>query len=106
MDARKFQKYFDDAPIFNIPGRRYAVDVHYTAQPEANYLAAAITTVFQIHITQGTGDILVFLTGQEEIEAMEANLAGDSSQAWQQGQGDDHLSHLRQLAHRLASQDL
>ncbi|RMZ83513.1 hypothetical protein DV737_g1622, partial [Chaetothyriales sp. CBS 132003] len=75
MDARKFQKYFDDAPIFNIPGRRYAVDVHYTAQPEANYLAAAITTVFQIHITQPVpGDILVFLTGQEEIEAMEANL--------------------------------
>ncbi len=75
MDARKFQKYFDDAPIFNIPGRRYAVDVHYTAQPEANYLAAAITTVFQIHITQSApGDILVFLTGQEEIEAMEANL--------------------------------
>lgn len=74
MDARKFQKYFDDAPIFNIPGRRYSVDVHYTAQPEANYLAAAITTVFQIHITQGKGDILVFLTGQEEIEAAEANL--------------------------------
>lgn len=75
MDAQKFQKYFDDAPIFNIPGRRYAVDVHYTAQPEANYLAAAITTVFQIHITQpAPGDILVFLTGQEEIEAMEANL--------------------------------
>ncbi|KAJ9615223.1 hypothetical protein H2200_001297 [Cladophialophora chaetospira] len=74
MDARKFQKYFDDAPIFNIPGRRYAVDVHYTAQPEANYLAAAITTVFQIHITQGSGDILVFLTGQEEIEVMEASL--------------------------------
>ena len=74
MDAAKFQKYFDAAPIFNIPGRRYSVDVHYTAQPEANYLAAAITTVFQIHITQPTGDILVFLTGQEEIEAMELNL--------------------------------
>ena len=74
MDARKFQKYFDDAPIFNIPGRRYDVDVHYTSQPEANYLAAAITTVFQIHISQGKGDILVFLTGQEEIEAAEANL--------------------------------
>ncbi|KAJ9653882.1 hypothetical protein H2198_006991 [Neophaeococcomyces mojaviensis] len=74
MDAVKFQKYFDNAPIFNIPGRRYSVDVHYTAQPEANYLAAAITTVFQIHITQPSGDILVFLTGQEEIEAMEANL--------------------------------
>ncbi|KAL9617841.1 MAG: hypothetical protein Q9160_007391 [Pyrenula sp. 1 TL-2023] len=74
MDAEKFQKYFDDAPIFNIPGRRYPVDIHYTSQPEANYMAAAITTVFQIHITQGPGDILVFLTGQEEIEAAEQNL--------------------------------
>lgn len=74
MDAQKFQQYFDNAPIFNIPGRRYPVDIHYTSQPEANYLAAAITTVFQIHITQGQGDILVFLTGQEEIEAAEQSL--------------------------------
>ena len=74
MDAKKFQRYFDNAPIFNIPGRRYPVDLHYTPQPEANYLAAAITTVFQIHVTQGSGDILVFLTGQEEIEAAEQSL--------------------------------
>jgi pre-mRNA-splicing factor ATP-dependent RNA helicase DHX16 len=74
MDAQKFQQYFNDAPIFNIPGRRYPVDIHYTSQPEANYLAAAITTVFQIHISQGPGDILVFLTGQEEIEAAEQSL--------------------------------
>ncbi|MCJ1273457.1 hypothetical protein MMC21_001248 [Puttea exsequens] len=74
MDAQKFAKYFDDAPIFNIPGRRYPVDIHYTPQPEANYLAAAVTTIFQIHITQPKGDILVFLTGQEEIEAAEQNL--------------------------------
>ena len=74
MDAQKFAKYFDDAPIFNIPGRRYPVDIHYTPQPEANYLAAAVTTIFQIHISQGKGDILVFLTGQEEIEAAEQNL--------------------------------
>ncbi|KAL8679537.1 MAG: hypothetical protein Q9186_004183 [Xanthomendoza sp. 1 TL-2023] len=74
MDAQKFAKYFDDAPIFNIPGRRYPVDIHYTSQPEANYLAAAVTTIFQIHMSQGRGDILVFLTGQEEIEAAEQNL--------------------------------
>ncbi|EEH49213.2 uncharacterized protein PADG_05292 [Paracoccidioides brasiliensis Pb18] len=74
IDAQKFQKYFDDAPIFNIPGRRYPVDIHYTLQPEANYLAAAITTVFHIHISQGKGDILVFLTGQEEIEAAEQSI--------------------------------
>jgi pre-mRNA-splicing factor ATP-dependent RNA helicase DHX16 len=45
-----------------VPGRQFAVDIHYTPQPEANYLHAAITTVFQIHTTQPKGDILVFLT--------------------------------------------
>lgn len=74
MNAAKFAEYFDDAPIFNIPGRRFPVDIHFTPQPEANYLAAAITTVFQIHTTQGKGDILVFLTGQDEIEAAEQNI--------------------------------
>lgn len=74
MNAEKFAKYFDDAPIFNIPGRRYPVDIYYTPAPEANYLTAAITTIFQIHTTQGKGDILVFLTGQDEIEAAEQQL--------------------------------
>lgn len=75
MNAEKFASYFDDAPIFNIPGRRYPVDIYYTPAPEANYLAAAITTVFQIHTTQGKGDILIFLTGQDEIEAAELEIS-------------------------------
>jgi len=75
MDAEKFSEYFDDAPIFYVPGRRYPVDIHYTPQPEANYLHAAITTVFQIHTTQPKGDILVFFTGQEEIETAEENIS-------------------------------
>ncbi|EPQ27924.1 uncharacterized protein PFL1_04668 [Pseudozyma flocculosa PF-1] len=74
LDAEKFSEYFDDAPIFYVPGRRYPVDIHYTPQPEANYLHAAITTVFQIHTTQPKGDILVFLTGQDEIDAAMENL--------------------------------
>ncbi|PFX22231.1 putative pre-mRNA-splicing factor ATP-dependent RNA helicase DHX16 [Stylophora pistillata] len=36
--------------------------------PEADYLEATVVTVLQIHVTQPPGDILVFLTGQEEIE--------------------------------------
>ncbi|KAL9109019.1 MAG: hypothetical protein Q9227_006259 [Pyrenula ochraceoflavens] len=74
MDAVKFQKYFDDAPIFNIPGRRYPVDIYYTPQPEASPVPAALSTVWQIHLTQPSGDILVFLTGQDEIEAAEQSL--------------------------------
>lgn len=36
MDAAKFSKYFDDAPIFTIPGRRYPVDILYTKAPEVS----------------------------------------------------------------------
>ncbi|XP_047311704.1 pre-mRNA-splicing factor ATP-dependent RNA helicase DEAH1-like isoform X1 [Impatiens glandulifera] len=73
LDAEKFSDYFDSAPIFKIPGRRYPVEIHYTKAPEADYLDAAIVTALQIHVTQpaGDGDILVFLTGQEEIETAE-----------------------------------
>lgn len=76
INAKKFSDYFDSAPIFNVPGRRYPVEIFYTQQPEANYLSAAIITVFQIHISQNSaGDILVFLTGQDEIETMAESLA-------------------------------
>ena len=69
LDAEKFSKYFDDASIFMIPGRMYPVDIFYTKSPEADYVDAAVVTVLQIHVTQPLdGDILVFLTGQEEIE--------------------------------------
>ncbi|KAH3673543.1 hypothetical protein WICMUC_003650 [Wickerhamomyces mucosus] len=74
MNAQKFSDYFDGAPVFNIPGRRFPVDIYYTKQPEANVIHAATTSVLQIHTSQGAGDILVFLTGQDEIEAMAENL--------------------------------
>jgi pre-mRNA-splicing factor ATP-dependent RNA helicase DHX16 len=71
LDAEKFSKFFDDAPVFIIPGRRYPVDIFYTKAPEADFLDASIVSVLQIHLTQPAGDILVFLTGQEEIETAE-----------------------------------
>jgi ATP-dependent RNA helicase DHX8/PRP22 len=40
----------------------------YTKQPETDYLDAALITVMQIHLSEPPGDILVFLTGQEEID--------------------------------------
>lgn len=68
LDAQKFSEFFDDAPIFRIPGRRFPVDIYYTKAPEADYVDACVISVLQIHATQPLGDILVFLTGQEEIE--------------------------------------
>ncbi|CAH0555809.1 unnamed protein product [Brassicogethes aeneus] len=68
LDAQKFSEFFDGAPIFRIPGRRFPVDIYYTKAPEADYIDACVVSVLQIHATQPLGDILVFLTGQEEIE--------------------------------------
>lgn len=74
LEAAKFSEFFDDAPVFKVPGRRFPVDIYYTKQPEADYVEAAVVTALQIHVTQPKGDILVFLTGQEEIETAQEML--------------------------------
>lgn len=68
LDAEKFSGYFFNCNIFTIPGRTFPVEILYTKQPESDYLDAALITVLQIHLTEPEGDILVFLTGQEEID--------------------------------------
>ncbi|KAK4523669.1 hypothetical protein GAYE_PCTG71G1565 [Galdieria yellowstonensis] len=75
LDAGKFQDYFSrdpeyplTVPLLNVPGRVYPVEVYYTPEPEKDYLEAAIRTVIQIHANEPLGDILLFLTGEEEIE--------------------------------------
>ncbi|CAJ0574498.1 unnamed protein product, partial [Mesorhabditis spiculigera] len=69
LDAGKFQNYFDNCPLMSVPGRTFPVEIFFTPEPEKDYLEAAIRTVVQIHICEEIeGDILLFLTGQEEIE--------------------------------------
>jgi len=68
LDADKFSEFFNGCPIFSIPGRTFPVEIMYSREPEEDYLDAALTTVMQIHLTEPAGDILVFLTGQEEID--------------------------------------
>lgn len=68
LDAVKFSQYFFEAPIFTIPGRTFPVEILYTKEPETDYLDASLITVMQIHLREPSGDILLFLTGQEEID--------------------------------------
>ena len=68
LDAEKFSRYFDNCNIFRIPGITFPVEILYTNEPESDYLEAALMTVLQIHLTEPAGDILLFLTGQEEID--------------------------------------
>merc|ERR1719284_34722 len=68
LDAVKFSEYFFNSHIFTIPGRTFPVEILYTREPETDYLDASLITIMQIHLNEPPGDILLFLTGQEEID--------------------------------------
>ena len=68
LNSEKFSKFFDNCPVFKIPGRTYDVEILYAKVPEVDYLEASLKTVLQIHLNEKPGDILLFLTGQEEID--------------------------------------
>ncbi|XP_076311374.1 putative ATP-dependent RNA helicase DHX35 isoform X6 [Tachypleus tridentatus] len=58
----------DTATIISIEGRNFPVDIHYVCEPVPNYVQACVDTVIKIHRFEPGGGILVFLTGQEEVE--------------------------------------
>ncbi|KAL0389738.1 UNVERIFIED_CONTAM: putative pre-splicing factor ATP-dependent RNA helicase DEAH2 [Sesamum calycinum] len=84
LEAEKFQGYFFGAPLMKVPGRLHPVEIFYTQEPERDYLEAAIKTVYQIHACEPPGDILVFLTGEEEIEDACKKLAKEIANAGDQ----------------------
>ncbi|CCH61799.1 hypothetical protein TBLA_0F02600 [Henningerozyma blattae CBS 6284] len=79
LDAEKFQRYFNNAPLLAVPGRTFPVEIYYTPEFQRDYLDSAIRTVLQIHATEEKGDILLFLTGEDEIEdaVRKISLEGD-----------------------------
>jgi pre-mRNA-splicing factor ATP-dependent RNA helicase DHX15/PRP43 len=68
LDALKFQEYFENSPLMKVPGRTHPVEIFFTPEPERDYVEASVRTVLQIHQYEPKGDVLLFLTGEEEIE--------------------------------------
>ncbi|PLW30386.1 hypothetical protein PCASD_21279 [Puccinia coronata f. sp. avenae] len=68
MNAEKFSRFFDDAPDFTIPGRTFPVDILFSKTPCEDYVDSAVKQALQIHLSSPPGDILIFMTGQEDIE--------------------------------------
>ncbi|KAH1032320.1 hypothetical protein J1N35_044494 [Gossypium stocksii] len=69
LNAQKFSNFFGSVPIFHIPGRTFPVNILYSKTPCEDYVEAAVKQAMTIHITSSPGDILIFMTGQDEIEA-------------------------------------
>ncbi|KTW26460.1 hypothetical protein T552_02939 [Pneumocystis carinii B80] len=74
LEAERFSTFFDNAKIYLIKGREHPVNIYHTLQPENDYVDAVLRTVFQIHMNEPEGDILAFLTGQDEIESLEISI--------------------------------
>ena len=68
MNATRFSQFYGGAPEFFIPGRTFPVDIQYSRSPCEDYVDSAVRQVLAIHVSQPKGDILVFMTGQEDIE--------------------------------------
>jgi pre-mRNA-splicing factor ATP-dependent RNA helicase DHX38/PRP16 len=68
MNAEKFSAFFGNVPVFTIPGRTFPVDVMFSKNPCEDYVDSAVRQVLAIHLSHPPGDILVFMTGQEDIE--------------------------------------
>ncbi|CAD5121285.1 unnamed protein product [Dimorphilus gyrociliatus] len=58
----------DTAAILTVEGRMWPVDIFFSTNPVPDYLEATVQTVCKIHVGQPDGDILVFLTGMEEVQ--------------------------------------
>ncbi|KFK24397.1 hypothetical protein AALP_AAs42641U000100, partial [Arabis alpina] len=50
LNAQKFADFFGNAPIFNIPGRTFPVQIHYSKTPCEDYVEAAVKQAMKIHI--------------------------------------------------------
>lgn len=71
MDVDLFSEYFNKSPVLYLEGRQHPIQIYYTKQPQSDYLQAALVSIFQIHQeAPQSHDILVFMTGQEEIETL------------------------------------
>ncbi|KAI0638802.1 P-loop containing nucleoside triphosphate hydrolase protein [Trametes polyzona] len=68
MNAEKFSQFYGNAPCFTIPGRTFPVEIFHSKSPCEDYVDSAVKQVLQIHLSLPPGDILVFMTGQEDIE--------------------------------------
>lgn len=56
--------------VVSVEGRTHPVQVHYLLEPSSNYLQSAVECAVNIHREDVPGDVLIFLTGQEECETV------------------------------------
>ncbi len=83
IDTQAFARHFGDAPIIEVSGRTYPVEVLYEPfdanseeSGDVTFIDAAVSTVEKLMYESDNGDILVFLPGERDIRETRDMLEG------------------------------
>lgn len=74
LDGEKVSKFFCDCPILNVPGKLFPVEIRYSSERPKSYLESSLKAAIDIHVREPEGDILIFMTGQDDIEKLVSKL--------------------------------
>lgn len=70
LDGEKVSNFFSDCPVLNIPGKLFPVEIFYSTERPKSYIESSLKTAMDIHVREPEGDVLIFLTGQDDIEKL------------------------------------
>uniref|UniRef100_A0A7N0T0X3 RNA helicase n=1 Tax=Kalanchoe fedtschenkoi TaxID=63787 RepID=A0A7N0T0X3_KALFE len=75
LDCEKVSAFFDGCPVVTVPGKLFPVEIFYREERPRSYVDACLEEALRIHVSQPEGDVLIFMTGQEDIEKLVAKLS-------------------------------
>ncbi|VFQ66788.1 unnamed protein product [Cuscuta campestris] len=74
LDGKKVSNFFDDCPVLNVPGQLFPVQIVHSSEKPKNYVEACLKTAIDIHLKEPEGDVLIFMTGQDDISKLVSKL--------------------------------
>lgn len=84
LDGNKVSNFFSDCPVLNVPGKLYPVEIVYSRERPTSYLESSLRTALNIHVREPEGDVLIFMTGQDDIDKLVSKLE-DEVRSLQEG---------------------
>ncbi|GLT86623.1 hypothetical protein SLE2022_047510 [Rubroshorea leprosula] len=74
LDGEKVSKFFSNCPVLTVPGKLHPVEILYSKERPTSYIESSLKTAIDIHAKEPEGDVLIFMTGQDDIEKLVSKL--------------------------------
>ncbi|KAK4790187.1 hypothetical protein SAY86_017491 [Trapa natans] len=84
LDGNKVSDFFMNCPVLTVPGKLYPVEILYSNERPTSYIESSLRTAIDIHVHEPEGDVLIFMTGQDDIEKLVDKLR-DKVQSLEEG---------------------